>query len=292
MLSRENSQMEYSAELRYFIRSLDAAQDVLREAANSHPGLKASGRALGRVARVMQRPFRLAILGEANSGKTSLANLIVGGMTLPALPVANTRLPTLLRYAPVPGAGALYASGEKFPLSAGDDVLSQAIIRVDVGLPSEILRRIEILDFPGSANPLFPSALSAVLMHGIDAAIWATVATQAWRESERTAWLRLPRRIRSYGLLAVTHRDLVSTEEDFKRLRARLETAAKPHFQGMCFVAAPVNSAEPINTSGLFSQIWQLVEQFSANRLGKAVLVTRRLAGQTLERLSAGTESY
>ncbi|MGO9172053.1 MAG: hypothetical protein ACLP7P_08825 [Rhodomicrobium sp.] len=292
MLSRENSQMEYSAELRYFIRSLDAAQDVLREAANSHPGLKVPSRALGRVAKVMQRPFRLAILGEANSGKTSLANLIVGGMTLPALPVANTRLPTLLRYAPVPGAGALYASGETFPLSVSDDVSSHAIIRVDVGLPSEILRRIEILDFPGSANPLFPSALSAVLMHGIDAAIWATVATQAWRESERTAWLGLPRRIRSYGVLAVTHSDLISTEEDFRRLRTRLETAAKPHFQGMCFVAAPVNSPEHVNTSGLVSQIWQLVEQFSANRLSKAVLVTRRLARQTLERLGPETESH
>src|SRR5208283_3435970 len=117
-------------ELRYFIRSLDAAQDVLREAANSHPSLKAPSRALQRVARVTQRPFRLAILGEANSGKTSLANLIVGGMTLPALPVANTRLPTLLRYAPVPGAGAPYASGEKFPLSVRADVSSQPTIHV------------------------------------------------------------------------------------------------------------------------------------------------------------------
>jgi hypothetical protein len=292
MLTRENSQMEYPVELRYLVRSLDVAHDVLHEAANSYPILKAPGRALGRVARAVQRPFRLAILGEANSGKTSLANLIVGDMTLPALPVANTRLPTLLQYAPVPVAGALYAGGEKFPLSVSDDVSSEAIIRVDVGLPSEILRWIEILDFPGSANPYFPTALSAVLRHGIDAAIWATVATQAWRESERTAWLGLPRRIRSRGLLAVTHSDLIPTVEDFKRLRARLETAAKPHFQGMCFVAAPASPAEYLNTSDIFSQIWQLVEQFSANRLGKAVLITRRLAGKTLERLGPGTESY
>jgi hypothetical protein len=161
------------------------------------------------------------------------------------------------------------------------------IVRIEVGLPSETLRWIEILDFPGSANPLFPTDLLAVLRHGIDAAIWATVATQAWRETERTAWLGLPQRIRSRGLLAVTHCDLIATEEDLKKLRTRLETSAQPRFQGMCFVAA--RPAHAISShdgpAHLSSQIWQMAQRFSAERLSKAMLMTRHLAARTFERL-------
>ncbi len=187
--------------------------------------------------------------------------------------------------------GLFIASGERFALSVSDNVSPEGIVRIEVGLPSEPLKMIEILDVPGSANPLFPTELLAVLSHDIDAAIWATVATQAWRETERSAWLRLPQRIRSRGLLAVTHCDLIASGEDFKKLRARLESAASPHFAGMCFVAAQgealADAPGPAGAEHLSARIRQVAQEFLSQRLNKAVAITRRLASHTAERLAS-----
>jgi hypothetical protein len=286
---------DYEAGLRSFVQSLEAAQGILRRAGSSYSFLEAPARALSRLSRAARRPLRLAILGESNSGKSSLANLLAGEATLPALPVANTRLPTLLSYAPAVLASALYPGGVRRTLSGSAKVPIEAIVRLEVGLPIETLKRMEILDFPGSANPLFPTGLLDVLRHGIDAAIWATVATQAWRETERIAWLALPERIRSRGVLAVTHCDLIATEEDFRKLRARLRTDAGPYFQGMSFVSARHGAAgapaETFDAAKLFEDIDRLAQTFSAERLRKAVLITRRLAGQALGRLGEESSS-
>jgi Dynamin family len=278
------------------LQSLESAQRTLEGVRNSYPVLQAPYRALGRIARAASRPMRLAILGESNSGKSTLANLLVGDVMLPALPAANTRLPTLLQYAPSTFAAAVLANGQRFALGAKGGVPPGQITRLEAGLPNEVLRLVEIVDFPGGANPLLPTDPLDVLSHGIDAAIWTTVATQAWRESERAAWLRLPQRIRSLGLLAVTHCDLISTAEDFRRLRARLDTVARPHFQGVFFVAAiksnETSAVEWADNAALFSETQRLAHQFSSERFAKAALVTRLLAATVLERLGEKYEPY
>jgi hypothetical protein len=285
----DSGRVGYEARRQRLAQSVETAQDTLRRAAASRPFLEAPARALGRVAKAACRPLRLAILGESNSGKSSLANLLAGEATLPALPVANTRLPTLLLYAPAAFACVLNPGGARHTLSGSSKIPAGPIVRVEVGLPIDTLKRIEILDFPGSANPLFPTDLLDVLRHGIDAAVWATVATQAWRETERIAWLALPKRIRSRGLLAVTHCDLIATGEDFRRLQARLKSDAGPYFQGMSFVstqpgiaAVPADTLDAANLSG---DIDRLAQAFIADRLDRAVTIARSLAGQALGQL-------
>jgi hypothetical protein len=285
--------LDYETRLLPLLQSLESAQNILRGAAASYSSLQAPARALGRIARAACRPLRLAILGESNSGKSSLANFLAGEAALPALPVANTRLPTLLLYAPAAFACALYPGGVRRTLSGSTKFPAGPIIRIEVGLPIETLKRIEILDFPGSANPLFPTEFPGVVSHGIDAAVWATVATQAWRETERITWLALPKRVRSRGLLAVTHCDLIATGEDFRRLRARLKSDAGPYFQGMRFVSAPHSTAavpaETLDMAKLAGDIDQLAQSFLTSRLDKAAAITRRLAGQALGRLGDET---
>jgi energy-coupling factor transporter ATP-binding protein EcfA2 len=293
MLGHKNPADEYKAKLQFLQRNLDNAQAILRKASESYPVLQSPARAFEHVAWAVKRPMRLAILGETNSGKTSLANLIAGGVTLPAPPVANTRLPTLLQYAEAPFIRALYNNGSALALSPGDGVQLDHIIRLEVGLPNDALRWLEVLDFPGGENPLLPIVTPSMFRHGVDAAIWTTVASQAWRSSEQLAWLELPRRIRSRSLLAVTHCDFIACEEDLRRLQARLRTAAKPHFWGMCFVGASDGCLsglpEATGTSDLISLISQLLRQFFAPRLEKAVSLTHRLAGRTLGRLNLAT---
>src|SRR5262245_32589969 len=54
---------------------------------------------LERMERVLARAPRVAILGEVNSGKTSIADLLLGAGLLPTSVVANTQVPVLIRYA-------------------------------------------------------------------------------------------------------------------------------------------------------------------------------------------------
>ena len=281
--------MDSEVELLFTVQDLIAAEGALRKAAASHPALQGIGRAFGRMARAANRPLRIGILGESNSGKSSLANLLAGAAALPALPVANTRLPALLKYAPAPSVTVLYESGERITVSANENVPRGTVKRLEVGLPSSILRSVEFLDLPGSANVLFSAGHHNPVSYGIDAAIWTTAATQAWRESERSHWLQLPQAIRSRGLLAVTFCDMIKGESDLKRLHARLEASAKPYFREICFVAAAGEDAAataPSNTF-LFRQIQSLAQEFSTARLSKATAIARRIAKNTLGKLGS-----
>ena len=280
----------------------------MRRASDAYPFLDGPGRAFQRMAKAANRPLRIGILGEANSGKSSLANLLAGVSALPADPVANTRLPALLKYAAKPSVTAIYESGERiaFPvrqnvaqvvaaiqdsggkgyLPAGKSVPPGRVKILEVGLPSDILHSVEILDLPAGHRGL-PG-------YGMDAAIWTTVATQAWCESERAQWAKLPRSVRSHSLLAVTFCDLVAGRENsLKRLQARLETSAKPHFRGICFVANgdldPAAAAS--RNKVLFVQIQFLAQQFAAERFGKAMAIAHRVLAKATAKSRPRAES-
>jgi GTPase SAR1 family protein len=286
------SEEQLAAGQQHLARSLEIARKELDKAFKSYPVLGAPGRAMGRIARAASRPIRVAILGESNTGKSTIANLLIGGMTLPASPVANTRLPTLLYHAVSPNVSAVLSGGTRMVLTPRHDGARLDIVRLEVGLPVAFLRSVELLDFPGSANPLLPTRAEEALRHRIDAAIWATVATQAWRETERAAWSRLPPRIASRGVMAVTHCDLVTTAEDFAKLKARLQTVARERFTAICFLeGAGAGRAKAPGGSGvaeLFSIIHQISQQFAAERLGKALHLSRKLAARVLARLEGG----
>ena len=298
--------MDIEEKLRLAAQGLANAEGILRRAADAYPSLDGPGRAFMRMAKAANRPLRIGILGEANSGKSSLANLLAGTSVLPADPVASTRLPALLKYAPMPSVTVIHESGERVAVPVREDV-AQAVAAVqggagkgnlsagksappgsvkllEVGFPSGLLRSIEILDIPISHLD--------IRRYRIDAAIWTTVATQAWRESERALWMKLPQAIRTRSLLAVTFCDLAAgRESDLKRLQSRLEKSAKPHFQGICFVANGDEdpAAAASRNAVLFVQTQYLVQEFTAERLGKAMTIARRVMGSAISKLGPGT---
>jgi len=288
--------MESSPELQPLIENINNAQIFVKSRSHFSPVLHTTSRALLRLSQFLGRPLRLAVLGESNAGKTTITNLIAGGITLPVLPVANTRLPTLLRYAPVPRIEALCENGQKFTLTPDNELLVPNILRLEVGLPSEYLRRVEVLDFPGSANPLFHADMAVIPRQGVDAVIWATVATQAWRETERRAWSKLPQRLRRRGILAVTQCDLVRDETDFSKLKARLKLVQEEHFVALCFVAAERKSemaaagSEQHSPAALRNEVERLRQGFNAERGRKAVHLTRRIASRALARMESPLE--
>jgi hypothetical protein len=216
------------------VAELMLARNMLERAIPPDSKLFPAVRALRRTQQRLDRPLRLAVCGESNSGKSSLANLLGRIESLPTAAISNTRIPTLIYYAGEPQIWVVHGGpGQRVRVRADPKALPRSILRLEVGLPSPRLRAVEILDCPGLADP----ERIDLAAHGVDAALWCTVSIQAWKESERVAWSRLPARLRSSGLLVATHADLLSDNRDRDKLLTRLRSECGSMFRDMILVA-------------------------------------------------------
>jgi hypothetical protein len=225
------------AETIEILRQLDRALVQLEGLASVTVTLSPAIRALKRSRSRLQRPLRLAIIGEFSTGKSSLANLLAGVESLPTAVVSCTRIPTLLYYAREPQVWAVHLDRSKVLLRVNRAVPEQSLFRLEVGLPSSRLRAIQILDLPGFADPRFCTSSDDLVPHNVDAVAWCTLGTQAWKETERSAWQRIPARLRGRGLLVVTHCDLLRRESDKERLLARLRSETGSSFDTIVFLS-------------------------------------------------------
>jgi hypothetical protein len=247
----------------------------------------------------LDRPLRIAVLGEINSGKSSLANLLARIESLPTAVVSNTRIPTLLYYAREPEVWLAHESGERERVRSDRPLPRQSIFRIEVGLPSTRLRAMQVLDLPGLADPRWGGTVVDLGFHQVDAALWCTMSTQAWKESERTAWSMLPPRICSRGILVSTHRDLLQDPEDRRKLLARLREQVGESFRSIVLLSTPEALAVMGQTRrGLTGATWvasgaetldteleALLADLREQRAAAALRMTSRIAQRALLRI-------
>jgi hypothetical protein len=266
---------------------------------NGDKGVAATIRTLLRLEIRLVKPYRIALMGEFNTGKSSLANLLIGTSMMPTRAVSNTRVPALIRYAPAPSLVAVCSDGRKLTLHEGAVPDIGAVTRLDVGLPVERLRVMEIADLPGISDPwLQPRALDVTRL-GIDAAIWCTLGTQAWKDSERVAWLNLPDGVRRHGLLIATNKDLLQGDEETKVL-SRLRHLAGALFQDIGLLAAPqaLSALDPerpaadraairraSGADGLEGHVETMLRSLAKRRFEVIAEAAERAAGRALQRL-------
>jgi hypothetical protein len=206
------------------LNQLRRARHRLHRAALPELRLSPAIRALLRTEQRLARPLRVAICGEINAGKSSLANLLAGIESLPTAITTNTLIPTLLYYAVEPEIWAVHEDGRRERLRGNRSLPREGAHRIEVGLPSPRLAAMQVLDLPGFAGAWWCGApVFELATHQVDATIWCTVSTQAWKESERSAWSMLSRRLGARSLLVATHYDLLLRLEDRLKLMARLQ---------------------------------------------------------------------
>jgi len=256
-------------------------------------------RALRRTQLRLERPLRMAVIGEFNSGKSTLSNLLVRIESLPTAVISNTCIPTLLYHARMPEVCAVYHDRRREWLRASSQVSSQNIFRLEVGLPSEQLQAVQILDLPGLADARFDGSITDLASHAVDLAIWCTLSTQAWKESERVAWEQIPARLRSRGLLVATHSDLLRNGSDLEKVLRRLRDVAGSSFWDIL----PMSTVKALavmreDHAGPAGAIWkasgadalesaldELLENVRMQRLKAALEVTGRIADRALSRI-------
>lgn len=278
-----------TAELRQSRKKLQAL------AAVSPPGVIG---ALGRIEDRLARPLRIAIVGEFNSGKSSLANLLIRCEVLPTAIVSSTRIPTLLYHSPRQRVFAVQQDGLRKEVRNAGSISKASISRLEVGLPSPRLNLLEILDLPGLADPRFDRGMGDLMLDAADVLLWCTVSTQAWKENERVAWDSLPIRLRRCALLLATHRDLVHEAIDTPKLLRRLQKEAEG-FSDIVPVATTTalallkeesdelgHAAWAATGVGAFEEaLDRLLENVAARRIKFALALARRVASRALSRL-------
>jgi hypothetical protein len=173
-----------------------------------------------------RRP-RIAILGEFSSGKSTLANVLLGRVASPVRVTATQYPPIWYRHGeddPV----VVGTDGEETEIDPADlaDVRIEGTEHVRVHLPAAILERAEIIDMPGSSDPNMSADIWNAVLPKADAVIWCTPATQAWRQTEAAIWDGMDPQVRERSVLLVTRIDKVLSEHDRARLmkRVRRET--------------------------------------------------------------------
>lgn len=107
---------------------------------------------------------------------------------------------------------------------------------IDVGLPLPILKRLEFVEVRGVLDEEANSPISHAFRQ-VEATIWCTLATQAWKETEILAWKSVPPMHRKSALMFVTYKDAIRKGKDETKILSRLHHTAGALFDEIILVS-------------------------------------------------------
>jgi hypothetical protein len=173
------------------------------------------------------RKPRIALMGEFSAGKSTLSNLLLGARPLPEKVTATRLSPVWMSY----GTQSPYRvdmDGTTEPVSIArlEDIPVNETRCIRLFMECDILDVCDLIDFPGISDPNMSSEVWERMLTEVDAVIWCTHATQAWRQSEAAVWDTMPDAVRDHSILLITRYDKLISDKDRRRVfqRVRRET--------------------------------------------------------------------
>jgi hypothetical protein len=167
---------------------------------------------------------RIALMGEFSAGKSTLANLMIGTDPLPMQVVATQLPPVWISYGSEPSV-VVSVDGEETPcdLSTVQAAKTEDIAYIRFQCDEDILQRCDIIDMPGISDPNMSSEVWQRLLPVVDAVIWCSPSTQAWRQSEAAVWDSIDDCVRQNSMLLLTRADMLLTERDRSKVLKRVQ---------------------------------------------------------------------
>lgn len=173
------------------------------------------------------RRARVVILGEFSAGKSTLINLFTGGENLRTQVTATQMPPVWISH----GTGdpvRVDLAGNEHPVDPRDpesiSVTDTLYVRTFMQAP--LLEVFDLIDTPGNSDPNIPSVAWERAAELADIAVWCSPSTQAWRQSELSAWREVPESVRERSILLLTRADKLTTDEDRSKVLKRVKNEA------------------------------------------------------------------
>ena len=123
-------------------------------------------------------------------------------------------------------------STEPVSLQALEGIPVEETFMIRLFLEADVLDVIDLIDFPGISDPNMSSDVWERVLPEIDAVIWCTHATQAWRQSEAAVWEAMPSAVRENSILLITRYDKLTTDKDRRRVFKRVRRETEGMFGG------------------------------------------------------------
>ena len=203
-----------------------------------HTDRNVSAKHMTRIEGWANRKPCIALMGEFSAGKTTLINFLLGEDALPTRVTATQLPPVWMSYGDV-AAHYMDETGRRHDIDPADlhQVPVKGVRYIRLFSRSTLLETMDLLDTPGISDPNIPRQTWEIAAGYVNAVIWCTHSTQAWRESERSAWDSLPARLRPYSVLLATRSDKLSPH-DRARVIARLKREAGTSFRNILAFSA------------------------------------------------------
>lgn len=242
-----------------------------------------------RLKRWSQRKPAIALMGEFSAGKSTLLNFLIEEDILPTQATA-TELPPVWFSHGERHAFWVDEAGISHPLDLAELQTVPATARfIRIFAECEILEHCDVIDTPGISDPNLAVESWRFAAGQANMVLWCTSANQAWRETERAAWVSLPERLREHSLLIVTRADKLLTDTDRDKVARRMARETAGLFGGTVFMATPdAVRAKAELAGGGESALWQasgaealldaLAERFEAIYSRKTAMFDRYAA--------------
>jgi hypothetical protein len=227
----------------------------------------------------LNRKPRIALMGEFSAGKSTLSNLLLGSRPLPEKVTATRLAPVWMAAGSQPPYRVdIDGTEEMISLAHLEEVGVENTRVIRLFFESDILDVCDLIDFPGISDPNMSTDVVERMLCEVDAVLWCTHATQAWRQSEAALWAQIPEAVRRRSILLITRFDKLTTERDQKRVLARVRHETKGQF-GAIF---PIALLRALNAGDNFDE-WDAsgAGAFSDHLIEMVQELTAAVAGTT-----------
>lgn len=215
--------------------------------------LPPEGRTIGqRLMTQLNRPTRVAVIGLAGSGKTSLINMLLGASLMPDLKgVAEVGL----SYGATARVQVVMADGT---VRTGEGLVDASRIppgafRVSQELPDQRLKDWSFVEVSPSHSGSERQLLDSVAKRS-DIAIWCS---QQFDDRERALWSHVPEHLKDHSFLALTRADRLYMKGELAERIARLQPVVTDEFLGLYPIATLQAAAARSAAAERNDPLWQ-----------------------------------
>ena len=229
------------------------------------------------------RRARVVVLGEFSAGKSTLINLLTGARSLRTQITATQMPPVWMSY----GTADPYSvdlNGESHPVDLSNpdsiSVSDTAYIRSFVEAPA--LELCDFIDTPGNSDPNIASEAWERVAKIADIAIWCSSSTQAWRQSELSAWQEVPEHVRAKSILLLTRADKLTSDVDRNKVLRRIEHEASDEFTHI-HMASLINFSNAREVLNDLVALCNTIDPSAQENSAATAVVAKNLLGDSID---------